>query len=275
MRRVRVLLAVALAASAAGCSSDSTAADAISYASIQQLMRQQWEFRETEVASCMAQEGFDYFAEEWSASGSSGTPGATDPDSRLFDVAYDVEHAASHGFGVVEAGLMRSPTPQQGRTSKNADYRESLGNSERLAYEAALNGDDGCAVTAEALAQSEFEERVAAVDETANALRTRITSDARFRQIDADWKSCMGKRGWEAETILGFDEVVSDEIFRRLAELTREDEPRESRVELDEAVVDQLFEFERGAAVDHAECWGESSGDYADVLDDAYAALGG
>jgi hypothetical protein len=234
-------------------------------------MQDRWEYRQEQIAQCMAEAGFEYYPTEWSSDRSNS--GGSDSDKQLYDISFDVDHAAAHGFGFVEDTFSAEGQDADAGDLRNPEYAESLSHSEHLAYQEALNGETGCELQSETATDEHFNERVQQIDAQAQQLHSLITGDERFAGIDEGWKACMAERGWEVESILSFSEQVSDEIFARLSAAAPTD-PEAPETEVDRKVVDELFEYERGAAVDQAECWTDHRDAYIEILNDAYASAG-
>jgi hypothetical protein len=189
-----------------------------------------------------------------------------------FDFEYDVEYASRHGFGLIERMMASKDEAGAGENgSPNAAYRRSLGNSESLAYQRSFEGDDGCAARAETAAMTEFEDKMSVINDATSQVSARITKDERFLELDRNWTSCMAERGWDVDSIVGFEEGVSDEVFADLSAKSVRSE--EGDGDVDQEVLEQLLAYERRAAMDHAECWQEHADSFGDVLRDAYATV--
>jgi hypothetical protein len=97
--------------------------DPLSYAGIESLIGEQFDFREERTASCMSDAGFDCYPATFEPGGGSGAPGGTDPSNRLFDFEHDVEYASRHGFGLIERMMTSKDEPGTGEDESSNDER--------------------------------------------------------------------------------------------------------------------------------------------------------
>ncbi len=168
----------------------------------------------------------------------------------------DLGHVSEHGFGYTDS-LLDSGKPETEAADRNAEYAETLSDSEYLAYERALSGEDGCRSRAEAAVREELGPRLRALDQTAATLFDVITNDPDFQDIDRAWASCMAEAGWQTDSVISFPEEIMDQAFTRVSEARQSEEgdPETPQGAISGKLAAEISEFEIRAATDMVECW--------------------
>jgi len=180
------------------------------------------------IASCMAQEGFEY------------VPAVRQQDFGFF--ASDQEDfARERGFGITtwfgEEDLFSSG--DEDWVDPNAEIVESLSESERGAYYEVLYGEDpfgepGGSGETEAIGDlwgggcngKAYEEVYGAMNQVftelgpqLEELNQRVEADPRFREAEEVWAGCMAERGFPYDSQEAMFEQVNEEFSRRLEEI--------------------------------------------------------
>lgn len=201
---------------------------------------------EEQVASCMADQGFEYVPDvlSWTAEGSGAGPQVVEIDggSEGSDLPPD-EFARRFGYGFSST----PPGSDTGDADPNADMVAAMGVAERVAYHRALMGDeqqlddqgypagveytttdDSCSGRAYAAAPSDAEvdrreRRVARVQDAYRSLVDRI-SDLRIRELeeprvlaaDRAYSGCLAAEGFPGMTGLEAPRMRALELARDL-----------------------------------------------------------
>lgn len=201
------------------------------YEPTEEELQQQREYEEV-VASCMAEQGFEY------------VPNVVTPDEYTspFEEAYSLppdEFAAEYGYGVSTLRVEEADLPED----PNQEIRESLSPEAREAYEEALTGDLSGPVEVEEGEEPtppSIEDRgcfgqasaeVFGVDESQmfgprsefqglmqdlSRLAQRVQNDPRVAEATEQWQQCMADAGYpDFERVDG----PRQSVFQRMAEL--------------------------------------------------------
>ena len=220
------------------------------------------------VAECMQEQGFEYTPQTFSGGYVSSSDVEYEPDDR--------DWVAQYGYGAVNSPFNEEPVPEEEYVDPNADYLESLSESEQQAFYEALSGpapdedelaEDGSyeydwttagcqgaaqhEVSGEDLSQSdEFESLFAAIDEH----YTGMASWPGMAELDAEWAACMdaaGHGGHATQT----DAVNSVyEELNRFYEDVATSEDGVPTGEPDQAALDALAEREVELALADLDC---------------------
>lgn len=155
---------------------------------------------ERKTAECMAQQGFEYTAADYSQLDGLGN---VDTDSR--------EYAEEYGFGIATDEFQDFAEVFENFEDPNADYVASLSEGELAAYQVALDGEElddsqdfsgfpefgGCRGDA-------FEEMFSFItvftefESEFSELEELSESDPRVLEANKDWSSCMADKGYQA-----------------------------------------------------------------------------
>ena len=183
------------------------------------------------IATCMAQEGFEYI------------PAVRTQGGFGFSVQDEETFARERGFGIttfigVEDAFLSS---DEDWVDPNAEIVQSLSDSEREAYNEVLYGESfefgdggpgdgpgvvddlfGSGCTGEAFQEvygawaQVFTELAPQFEE----LQQRVQADPRFKEANEQWASCMADRGFPYDSQDAMVEQVNEEFSRRLEEIT-------------------------------------------------------
>lgn len=183
------------------------------------------------IASCMAQEGFEYI------------PAVRTQGGFGFSIQDEETFARERGFGIttfigVEDAFLSS---DEDWVDPNAEIVQSLSDSEREAYYEVLYGEsleledggpgDGPGVVDDLFGSGctgqAFEEVYGAWAQVFTELapkfeelQQRVQADPRFKEANEQWASCMAGRGFPYESREAMSEQVNEEFSRRLEEIT-------------------------------------------------------
>jgi hypothetical protein len=220
------------------------------------------------VAQCMQDQGFEYTPQSVSNTYVSGGDVEYEPDER--------DWVAQYGYGAVNSPFNEEPVPEEEYVDPNADYVESLSESEQQAFYEALSGpvpdedelgEDGSyeydwttagcqgaaqhEVSGEDLSQSdEFKPLFEAIDE----LYTGMTSWPGMAELDAEWAACMEAAGHGGHaTQTDAQNSVYDEL-NRIYEDVAVSEDGMPTGEPDQAALDALGEREVELALADLDC---------------------
>ena len=162
------------------------------------------------IAECMAEQGFDYTPMDVTAQG--GVSMSSDD----LDVEWGTrEFAEQYGYGVTTNpyGDMEETAPEEEFVDPNAEYVESMSESEREAFYLALSGDQvmpegdeefvydweqaGCQGRAQhqVYEGGESDPSVASLQEEMNGVWEQTQQDPRVTEATTAWVSCMGDAG--------------------------------------------------------------------------------
>ncbi|MFT4136150.1 hypothetical protein [Microbacterium sp.] len=187
------------------------------------------------VATCMAEEGFDYTPVDYSDQFSTGSAEEWDPDSR--------EWVAQYGYGAVNSpGKEEAEQAVEEVTDPNQEYVESLSESEQAAYSEALYGpppseeelgEDGAiewnweTAGCQGAAQHEVnavqdiwsDDEFADLRQAMEKLWEDVENDPARAELDAEWASCMADAGYDGFTK---QQDAAQSIYDALNELNAE-----------------------------------------------------
>ena len=218
------------------------------------------------IASCMAQEGFEYI------------PAVRQQDFGSFALDQE-DFARERGFGITtwfgEEDLFLSG--DEDWVDPNAEIVASLSESERDAYHGVLYGVDPFGESdgsgeIEAIGDlwgsgcngKAYEEVYGAMNQVfielgpqMEELNQRVEADPRFREAEEAWAGCMAERGFPFDSQEAMFEQVNEEFSRRLEEI----------VGAEDAVFDPLA----GMSEEEIQAFGEerSGEEIADFFDQA------
>ncbi|MFV0427408.1 MAG: hypothetical protein ACK5KU_10295 [Beutenbergiaceae bacterium] len=295
MARSAVLLAVG-ALALAGCNSDDGGGEELTWedsplnqafeglSGVGEQSSEEWEAEyedqqrriEELIATCMADQGFEYIPMNYADMGidTSDLDGEFDPASR--------EYAEQYGYGITTMDEIVGSDPAQEPEDPNQAIYDAMSDSEQAAYEAALYGDfdvsaamdmdddefempdasqTGCTGQAEAAVRGTAEEeatvdnlsqdpRFAEFFEAEELFYTTAENDPSFDELEAEWSSCMAEAGYD-----GFanSNAAADSIFEEMNALWDATGDEEG-VEPDEAEMARLREIEITLAVADWDC---------------------
>lgn len=212
---------------------------------------------ESRIAACMAEAGFEYVPVDVTAILEVGVWMRADPS-----VSRE-EYKSQWGYGI--STRTDNPPREVGLGSRNIQIYESLAESEQIAYDRTLFGDDPDATFALTLDDEDFNgtggctrEAVASVFPSAmlsstfvNPKDLLIESDPRVEAAEEAWMDCMGEDGYEYEDQ---DDII-EEFEERLETLT-EGEDLESLGSEDLEALEALKAEEIAVALKDLECQG-------------------
>ena len=180
------------------------------------------------IASCMAQEGFEYIP-------------AQGPQSFGFAALDQEEFARERGFGITTWYGEEDPfsSGAEDWVDPNAEIVASLSESEREAYHEVLYGEDpfgdtGGSGEVEAIGDlwgsgcngKAYEDVYGAMTAVftelgpqLEELNQRVEADPRFREAEQKWAACMADRGFPYDSQEAMFEQVNEEFSRRLEEI--------------------------------------------------------
>ena len=220
------------------------------------------------VAECMQEQGFEYTPQTPSDTFVSGSDVEYEPDER--------DWVAQYGYGAVNSPYNEEPMPEEEYVDPNADYVESLSESEQQAFYEALSGpvpdEDGLGedgsyeydwttagcqgaaqheVGGEDLSQSdEFKPLFEAIDQ----LYTGMASWPGMAELDGDWATCMDAAGHGGHaTQMDAQNSVYDEL-NEIYESVSTSEDGMPIGEPDQAALDALAEREVELALADLDC---------------------
>lgn len=209
------------------------------------------------IAGCMAEAGFEYVPVDVTAVLEVGIWMRADPNiSRE-------EYKSQWGYGI--STRTDNPPREIGLGQQNIQIYESLPESEQIAYDRTLFGDDTDATFALMLDDEDFsglggctEEAVSAVfpeemmsSSFINPKDVLIEGDPRVIAADEAWMDCMSEEGYEYEDQ---DEII-EEYEERYEALTDGEDPEDLSGE-DLAALEELQAEEIAVALRDLECQG-------------------
>lgn len=209
------------------------------------------------IADCMAEAGFEYVPVDVTAVLEVGVWMRADPNMTR------EEYKSQWGYGI--STREDNPPREIGLGQQNIQIYESLPESEKIAYDRTLFGDDSDETFALALDDEDFsgiggctEEAVLAVfpeemmsSSFINPKDVLIESDPRVIAADEAWMECMSEQGYEYEDQ---DEII-EEYEERYDALTDGEDPEDLSGE-DVAALEELQAEEIAVALRDLECQG-------------------
>ena len=189
------------------------------------------------VASCMQDEGFDYTPVE--------NNGGTVYSSDDLDVEWGtLEFAEQYGYGIsTDPWGMEDQTQPEPETIEdpNQEYRDSMSESEQIAYDEALWGPPqdyvegeepteydwttgGCygAAQHEVYEGGETNTEYADLEDEINTFWETVQNDSRMTELNASWSSCMADAGYDGLTEVT---LAQDGLYTEYSELQGWDDP--------------------------------------------------
>ncbi|MFE7845517.1 hypothetical protein ACFUTX_10045 [Microbacterium sp. NPDC057407] len=214
----------------------------------QEHFARQMREREELVAACMTEQGFDYIPE--TQAGQVGEGPSWEPDDRKW--------VAEYGYGYVN--MPEDPGAEETYVDPNADYVESLPQSEQDAFYEALYGPQtadgsetdwsaGCSGQADAQMGDDpaQAEEFQPVYDALSEMYTEVESRKEIVDLNAKWAACMDDAGHPGYTAQG---DASESIMKRSDELFAES----SEGIPDESAMDELAKDEVELALVDLEC---------------------
>ena len=209
------------------------------------------------IADCMAEAGFEYVPVDVTAVLEVGIWMRADPNITR------EEYKSQWGYGI--STRTDNPPREIGLSQQNVQIYESLPESEQIAYDRTLFGDDSDETFALALDDEDFsgiggctEEAVMAVfpeemmsSSFINPKDVLIESDPRVIAADEAWMECMSEEGYEYEDQ---DEII-EEYEERYDALTDGEDPEDLSGE-DLEALEELQAEEIAVALMDLECQG-------------------
>ncbi|WP_025272632.1 hypothetical protein [Haloglycomyces albus] len=232
-----------------------------------ELRVEQWNQEEELIAQCMNEEGFDYTPLPAPAPDGAMPGGMASASDGPLEIDFTVDRARRDGFGIVES-LVESAGEDEPASDPNKEHVDSLSDTEYLAWEEAMDGDDGCKEQASRTMSEETGSKTEKAFSTIETFTDYVFNDPRFADINSDWSACMADDGWETTNIDEFVYGLSDQLREELSAV-------EGDAEATTTVIDEFTEYEREAAVATAKCWEGVSDTYDELIADAKAAAQG
>ncbi|SCX41046.1 hypothetical protein SAMN03159343_1083 [Klenkia marina] len=244
---------------------------------------------EETVADCMVEQGFEYVPNTSNGGSISTSEDVVwEPDDR--------EWVEQWGYGAVDNPYNDQPTSEEDEyVDPNADYVESLSESEQTAYYEALNGPQASEEDQAAMEDGTYEydwtksgcygaaqhevyeegdptqsEEFKPLMDAMNQLWEQTTSDPAMVELDAAWSACMeaaGHGGFATQS------EAQNSIYDEQNKLYEDAAPAEGEeyVEPDQAAMDALGEKEVELALADLDCREET--DYRQQAQDIQFAL--
>jgi len=212
---------------------------------------------ESRIAACMAEAGFEYVPADVTAVLEVGLWMRADPDMSR------EEYKSQWGYGI--STRTDNPPRDTGLGEQNIQIYEGLSESEKVAYDRTLFGDDPDATFALTMDDEDFsglggctQEAVEEVlppemltDSFINPKDVLVESDPRVIAADEAWMDCMSEDGYEYEDQ---DEII-EEYEEQLEAVTGGEDP-ETLTGADLEALEELQAEEIAVALKDLECQG-------------------
>lgn len=150
------------------------------------------------ITECMRALGFEY----------EPLPTVLNPSAAINDRKF----AQDHGFGLVDSAL--GVLTNSGPEDPNAERVAEMPQPEALAYDDALNGDEGCAVTS--MTQARDELGWAELQGSVQAMNDAVQADPRYLDLLDGWSTCAADADWPSESPQGLIDQFSDLVIEAL-----------------------------------------------------------